>query len=216
MSELIDVYEWKGEALVHTGVMDKLEAEHKGVWHKVARFQLIKKIEDEYYIILQRRGRHKKLGALKFSVAVSEHIMAGESDLDACIRGIKEELGTNVGKRELKEAYNIKFQFDRGSIKERTYCKTYILEYANEIENFILQKEEVEGIYTIKINNIMEMFEEKVDKIEAIGIRLSEDETGYIDDVAIIDKDSFTDYDFYKEDFLKIKEYIDCNLTKLY
>ncbi|HAN09630.1 MAG TPA: hypothetical protein DCP90_03340 [Clostridiales bacterium] len=209
MSELIDVYEWLGDKLKHIGIMDKIEAEHKGIWHKISRVQPIKKINDEYYVILQRRGRHKRIGALNFAVAVSEHIKTGESDIDASIRGVKEELGINIGMDELEEAYSMNFEFDKGNIKERTYCTTHMLECSFELKDFILQKKEVEGVYMVPVKDMIDMFEGKLDKVEVTGIGLNQNETDYIYDVTTIDKNSFSNYNFYSEDFLKLKEYIE-------
>jgi isopentenyldiphosphate isomerase len=209
MSEIIDIYDNNNGNLTPIGTMEKHEAETKGLWHKISRVHLIQKINNEFYVILQRRGRHKRLGALNFAIAVSEHVIAGETDIDACVRGVREELGINVEESELKREYNLNFVVDSGDIKERTYNTTYIAEYSKGLEEFTLEKSELEGIYLVPIKKMVGLFEGKIDNVEAKGLRLSDDETRYIEDTASITTNNFTHADFYKEDFLKLNKIIE-------
>jgi isopentenyldiphosphate isomerase len=214
MEEIIDIYDNKDGELIPLGTMEKHEAETKGIWHKVSRVHLVKKIDNEFYVILQRRGRHKRLGALNFAIAVSEHVWAGESDIDACTRGVREELGISIDKSKLKKKYNLNFIVDSGDIKERTYNTTYIAVYNKGLESFTLRKNELEGIYLVSVRRMIDLFEGKINNVEVKGLRLSEDETRYEDDVASISTKNFTHSDFYKEDFLKLNKVIE-NMHKV-
>jgi isopentenyldiphosphate isomerase len=214
MNEIIDIYDNKNGNLIPIGMMEKHEAETKGMWHKISRVHLIQKINNEFYVILQRRGRHKRLGALNFAIAVSEHVLAGESDITACIRGVSEELGINMEESELKREYNLNFIVDSGDIKERTYNTTYIAECNKSLEDFTLQKSELEGIYLVPIKKMVGLFEGRVNNVEAKGLRLSDDETEYIEDTASISTKNFTHAEFYKEDFLKLYKVIE-NMHKV-
>ena len=100
-------------------------------------------------ILLQQRAFSKKKNPGLFS-KTGGHVNAGEEPLGAAIREVYEEVGLKTD--------NIKFQeiFKSKNPNEHYYTYGYIFFTDYKIEQYIIQKEEVEQVAYFKIEEIEE------------------------------------------------------------
>ena len=74
----------------------------------------------------------------------------------------------------------------------------------------VLQPEEVEGLYEVDINEFTDLLDEKLEKIEAKGIKLNPDRTYTMEYRDIVKSDVAPhSKDYYKKALDMIKRYVD-------
>lgn len=105
-------------------------------------------------LLIQRRS-YKKTNNPGLWAKTGGHVASGESPDDAIIREINEEIGILL---DIKD-----FEFYRAyhNPKDNTYCHNYIVEIDKGINDFILDKEEVEEVKYIKIEELEKLVSER-------------------------------------------------------
>ncbi len=146
--ELIDIVTEQGKPTGKTAL--KLEIHKKGYFHNTAHIWLYTKNGD---ILLQQRAKSKLVYPLLWDVSVAGHVDAGETVTEGAIREIKEEIGltlkennlTKIGVFNCFKTYNKKFI-------DNEFHHTFIAELNVSINELIPQKEEVEALKLVTIN----------------------------------------------------------------
>lgn len=128
MEEKFDVLNELGE---FTGeIATREECHKKGLWHR-AVYGFI--IDDKGNILLQRRSNNKKLWPNMWDVTVGGHVETGEFGRQALIREVKEELGIEIPKEQIKidSVY-------KSDDKNRRFAYNYIFVVDYKLEDYIL------------------------------------------------------------------------------
>lgn len=150
--ELIPIVNEKNEII---GEKDRKVVHEKGLFHRAV---LVIIFNSKGKILLQKRSAKKKICPLKLDLSVAEHLKTGESYIEAAVRGLREELGIEVSKSDLKklrEAHLQMNEYENGKIKDYEFVELYLLIYDGEIkidknedeEAKFFTKEEVEKLY---------------------------------------------------------------------
>ena len=165
--EMIDIFDANEN---HIGVAEKYEAHKNGLWHRSFRCWVINP-ENKTLIFQLRRTRNTK--NLDLDISVVGHLGAGEKIIDGK-REIKEELGIDVQEKDLiflGKSLDI-FDLDFGhesSYLNREFVYMFFVKNSTRLENYIVQPDEVNGIFEIKISEALKLFSGEVQKIEAFG-----------------------------------------------
>ena len=88
--ELFETYDDQGQTL---GMKRRREVHELGIWHRSVSIFLF---DSEGNLYLQRRSSTKDVAPGIWDVSVAEHLIPGESFLDAATRGLAEELGLSA------------------------------------------------------------------------------------------------------------------------
>ena len=87
MVEQFETFDDAGNLL---GLVDRPEVHARGLWHRSSHVFLF---QSDGRLIVQRRAADKDLYPGRLDYSVGEHLVPGETYLDAARRGLQEELG---------------------------------------------------------------------------------------------------------------------------
>lgn len=147
--ELVDIVDENNNL---TGeVEDRWIAYEKGLWRRVVSCWIMNKKGE---VLLQKRALTKKRNPGRWAKTGGQ-VDKGESVEDAIFREVKEELGIEVPKEQIK-VINIK-KNDKN--KHFSYHYIFVVDY--KIEECILQKEEVDEVKYVSIEEIEEAARKK-------------------------------------------------------
>ncbi len=121
------------------------------------------------YALFQKRSAVKKIAPRRFDVSVGGHYASGEDARDAGPREIKEELGIEVPYADLiplgRRVFVYCFTQD---VREYEFQDVFLLCRDIAPEELLLQKEELEGVVEIGLEEGIALFSGKVQKLKLI------------------------------------------------
>ena len=137
------------------GTATKAQAHREGLWHKAFRCWIIKPLpENKCKVWMQLRSSNKRLYPNLLATSAAGHLKSGEQNRD--------------GIREIEEEFN----------------PTYLCEVDKDFSELTLQPNEVDGIIEFDLEDLINLFNKKIDKIFSSGLvktadNKSEFKTGY-------------------------------------
>jgi isopentenyl-diphosphate delta-isomerase type 1 len=153
--EYIDIFD---EFNNSTGkIKEKNQAHEDGEFHRTAHIWII---NDKNELLLQKRSAHKKSYPNYWDTSAAGHIQSGESVVQGALRELKEELGLNVNKNELKYLSTIKSTKDP---KNMEFCYVYLLKCNKKIEEYIFEDNEVSEVKYVYFEALEQMANKKVE-----------------------------------------------------
>lgn len=143
--ELLDILDENGNK---TGdVLSREEASYKKLSYSIIIVAIIKNNE----ILVQKRSKYRKKQANMWDLSVAGHVLSKETNLEACVREVKEEIGLDYKESE--------FRFICRYKSENLFFNFFTINDNNiSIEDIKLQKEEVEEIKFIDIKQLNDIF----------------------------------------------------------
>ena len=147
MEELLDVYTRDGRYL---GIKTKSEChtENPGFYHKPAWTWAYNSNGE---ILVQKRAMCKKRFPGLWDMPCAGHVDAGETSKQGAIREAKEEIGVDVKEEE------IKFWFEYIEDDCWEIGQVFLFKCDKKIDEFILQKEEVELVKWLSFDEFKEL-----------------------------------------------------------
>lgn len=206
--ELIDIFDEEFN-FIRTAM--KYEAHAKGLWHKIFFCWIIRKSEDgRWKALLQLRNSHKKIGGGLLDASSAGHFSAGENLQQALCREVKEELGlelnfNNIVNFGLGKRISGNDTIKNAEIVHKCYAIT-----DQKLESLKLQREELDGIFELDIDDAISLFSDNLSQISISGIAFDENNY-YINSIKQVSVADFMDYgkNTYRDFFIKIKEIIE-------
>lgn len=155
--EYFDVLDCTGRKTGDTISRD--EAHRTGVWHGAFHCLIIYEKRDGGYALFQQRSSQKQTAPGKFDVSVGGHYSAGEDAKAAGPREIKEELGLDVRFTDFLSVGRRVFVycFTPGVI-EYEFQEVFLLMRHIRPDSLTLQKEEVDGVLEMDLEQGIELF----------------------------------------------------------
>ncbi|MCP4355577.1 MAG: NUDIX domain-containing protein [Proteobacteria bacterium] len=196
--EMVDIFD---DNYNHIGTADKDEAHNKGLWHRSFHCWII---QESGKILLQLMSKDKSSFPSKLDISAAGHLSAGESPLDG-VREIEEEIGLKINPEELSDLGTSVVVCDIESDKikpfiNREFTHTYLYKSKTKLEDYIMQEEEVDGLFELDVEDGLKLFSEEVSSITVNGIlRGDKENTSKVREVTI---DDFVPHS--KNYFLKI------------
>ena len=145
-----------------------------GYWHEVFHCWIIEKVDSEWHIYLQLRSKNKKDFPNQFDITAAGHILAAETIEDG-VRELEEEVGIKVVFSQLTSLGVIPYCIDNEKIKDYEFANVFVHEVTGGIEQFTLQREELDGIYSANLNQFILLATHKIKKIEVSGYKYVND-----------------------------------------
>lgn len=146
--EILDIVDKNG---IPTGkTIEREEAHRIGAWHRTASIWIVRKVDNKYQVLLQKRSANKDSYPGKYDTSSAGHIDAGDEPLESAIRELGEELGIKSKPEDFKflgtfkNCYEHVFHGNMFRNNEVAFAHLYLKPV--KIENLILQKEEVESV----------------------------------------------------------------------
>ena len=165
-TEYFDVLDCRG---VKTGqVISRDEAHGTGTWHGAFHCTIISEREGKGRILFQKRSGAKKIAPGKFDVSVGGHYASGEDAKTAGPREIKEELGLDVRFDELLPIGRRVFVYCvTPGVKEYEFQDVFLLPRNVQPREMMLQKEEVDGVLDMDVEQGIALFSGNLPSVEA-------------------------------------------------
>lgn len=153
MDELIDVLDADGAKTGETVL--KSVAHQKGIFHQTVHVWFF---TSDGRILLQQRGKHKKIFPLLWDVSVAGHIGAGELVETAAVREIEEEIGLSVTKNDLEKIGVFKsIQKHDADLLDCEFHHIFISELKIPFKNLKKQESEVADL---RLTSLLQFSEE--------------------------------------------------------
>ena len=139
--EMVDIY--NPETSKKTGASIDKKAAHKlGIWHSSIHLIIINK--DKTKVLFQQRADKKDLYPNMWDISVGGHIAAGEKDVDAVKRELKEELGIDSNDMEFIKTF--KEELSNNGVNNKEIVSLFIMYKDINEKEIKLQKEEVKAV----------------------------------------------------------------------
>jgi isopentenyldiphosphate isomerase len=156
VDELLDILDESGRP---TGkVLAKSEAHRLGLWHRCFHCWICGSDVGVPYLLLQRRATTKDTWPGYLDITAAGHLSAGEETLDG-LREIKEELGLKVNPERLIPLGTIAIEQQLPVGYDREFHEVFLLRDDTPPEKLRLQKEEVESIYRLDLDDVAALYE---------------------------------------------------------
>ena len=132
------------------------EVHRDGDWHEAVDIWVRNK---EGKILLQKRALEKESYPGLFEVSCSGHLSGDEDSRTAAVRELEEELGVKVDPQELKYLFKVKEKHvtNNGTFLNNEIKDVYLLEGDFSLEDFVLQKEELESVKFVRVDELAEL-----------------------------------------------------------
>ena len=156
MKEYLDVVDANGEP---TGeIVERGTAHREGVPHRTAHLWLVRRRKGRLQVLLQKRAATKSFPGC-YDISSAGHIPAGQDVLPSAVRELKEELGLTAEETALVYCGEMKIFWDDVFFgvpyHDRQYTKVFLLRTDMEEKDFVLQKEEVESVRWMDMEECM-------------------------------------------------------------
>lgn len=162
--ELIDIYDIEHNPI---GTAMKSQAHAQGLWHKNIHcwiYDPVKKL-----VLFQRRADDKKVYPGLLDISAAGHVGAGEDEVETCVREVSEELGIECTAEDLRFIGVHTMAFRTRKVINCEFGYTYLLPRNIDIDQYILQEEEISGIYAVSLDDCFRLFAREVETIPAVG-----------------------------------------------
>ncbi len=158
--ERFDVLDCAGGKTGKTIARDR--AHRTGAWHGAFHCLIAYEREGRGYVLFQKRSAKKKIAPGRFDVSVGGHYASGEDARSAGPREIREELGLTVAFDELVPVGRRVFiySFEPG-VREYEFQDVFFLVRNVRPEGLVLQKEEVDAVLEMELEQGIELFSDQ-------------------------------------------------------
>lgn len=185
------------------GVASRAEVHEKGYWHQTFHYWLMACEEGFDYIFLQLRSPKKKDYPNLLDITAAGHLLADETVEDG-IREVEEEIGMVVHLEELTSLGVLKYSVHVGSLIDNEMAHVFLHKKNITFDSFLLQEEEVAGMYRMKFSDFIALWLGKREQIPTQGFEVVNGEKHYYE--KRVRKEHFVPHDqsFYEALILKI------------
>ena len=156
--ELFDICDENGNP---TGLIRERSVAHRyGGLHRTSHVWIVKRQGNQYFVLLQKRSHQKDSYPDCYDISSAGHIPAGVDFLESALRELKEELEIEAEPEELhfvgrrKKAAREVF-YGKPFIDEQV-MNVYVLCRDIEEKDLTLQKEEIESVCFVEVEECME------------------------------------------------------------
>ena len=136
----------------------------QGLWHETFHCWIVHIEHGVPYLYFQQRSNVKKDFPNLFDITAAGHLLARETVNDG-IREVEEELGLAISMDELQSIGIIKDTILHGEFIDNEFAHTFIYITEKFKLSFHLQKEEVNGIFTCPLSEVVRLYDKEVEHI---------------------------------------------------
>ena len=146
--EYLDIVDENG---MPTGEIVPREIAHReGIRHRTAHVWVVRKTDEGYDILLQKRSMEKESFPGLYDTSSAGHIPAGEEPLPSALRELSEELGIAAEPEELIHVGTFRIQYEKAFhgqlFRDNEVTQVFVYAKPVEIERLTLQASEVDEV----------------------------------------------------------------------
>ena len=156
--ELLDLLDENGEPSGQ--VRERTLVHLNGDWHRTSHVWVVRRRRDGGHdLLLQKRSRGKDSFGGCYDISSAGHIPAGQDYLESALRELKEELGIAAEPEDLRlvGVHDGRYEGEFHGRIFKNHEKSHVFAYEKpvEIEKLKLQKEEVESVKWMRIEDVL-------------------------------------------------------------
>ncbi|URN93822.1 MAG: NUDIX domain-containing protein [Candidatus Pristimantibacillus lignocellulolyticus] len=164
-SELLNIFD---DDRVPIGVATRVDVHKYGYWHETFHCWFINRDVNNDYIYFQLRSEHKRDYPNLLDITAAGHLLSNETVEDG-IREVKEETGIDVSFHDLIPLGVMDYVVANSKIIDKELAHVYLHEYNGSIDDFLLQEEEVSGIFIAQFYDFFDLWMNKTNQIDIHG-----------------------------------------------
>ena len=154
--EYLDIVDESGQP---TGETISRDAAHTdGILHRTAHVWVVRKTDQGYDILLQKRSEEKDSFPGLYDTSSAGHIPADEEPLESALRELKEELGITATEDQLHYAGSFRIQYEKEfhgrMFRDNEVTWVYVYEKSVEISSLKLQESEVSEVRWFDLDEV--------------------------------------------------------------
>ena len=161
MKEYLDVVDSRGLPTGET--VERSRAHREGIPHRTTHLWLVRRRAGRVQVLLQKRAMTKSFPGC-YDISSAGHIPAGQDYYPSALRELREELGITAKESDLIFCGNMTIFWDDEFFgipyHDRQYTKVLLLWADVDEGDFVLQKEEVDAVLWIDL-------QECIDRVKA-------------------------------------------------
>ncbi len=166
MAECIEIFDCLFNPI---GEADRKQVHKEGLWHQTFHCWLIRKRENNIYILFQKRSANKQDSPNMLDIPAAGHLIAGEKKEDG-LRELKEELGIDVDFSTLRYL-GIRIEvIEVPGFNNKEFQHVYLLEDNTTLNEFTLQEDEVSGLVEVELQAGLSLLYGEVDSISCNSV----------------------------------------------
>jgi len=146
--EILDIVDEYGNPTGKT--VERKKAHEEGIMHRTSHVWILRNKKGKVQVLLQKRSETKESFPGCYDISSAGHIPAGMDFVESAIRELQEELGISVSADELIFCGDRTVIWDDSfcgkPFHDRQYTRVFILWRDLDEGDFILQKEEVDSL----------------------------------------------------------------------
>ena len=146
--EYLDIVDEIGQPTGETVPRDS--AHRDGIRHRTAHVWVVRKTDDGYEILLQKRSMEKESFPGLYDTSSAGHIPAGEEPLSSALRELSEELGIEAKSEQLVFAGTFRIRYEKTfhgrPFKDNEVTSVFVYTQPVDINTLVLQKSEVDEV----------------------------------------------------------------------
>ncbi|MBR3015967.1 MAG: NUDIX domain-containing protein [Clostridia bacterium] len=146
--EYLDIVDENG--MPNGEIVPREIAHREGIRHRTAHVWVVRKTDQGYDILLQKRSMEKESFPGLYDTSSAGHIPAGEEPLPSALRELSEELGIVAEPEELIHAGTFRIQYEKefhGRLfRDNEVTQVFVYTKPVEIERLTLQASEVDEV----------------------------------------------------------------------
>ncbi|WP_241243064.1 NUDIX hydrolase [Paenibacillus whitsoniae] len=170
--EQFDIYDGDRNWL---GVAPRSEVHAKGLWHQTFQCWIVNRSTGTPQLYLQLRAPNKDLFPSLLDISCAGHLEAGES-VEAGVRELEEELGLTARFEDLIPCGMFAEEdVISPTLIDREFCHVFLYEVSKDTEEFVLQAEEVSGLFAVDLQAFARLVQGELTEIPGTGIRSADD-----------------------------------------
>lgn len=167
-NEILTIFDEAGNRL---GTAPRDEVHRLGYWHETFHCWFVSKVQGIPYIYLQLRSGQKQDYPGLLDITAAGHLLANETVEDG-IREVQEELGLELSFEELIPLGTIPYRMQKEALIDKERAHVFLYNNSFQLEEFKLQKEEVSGIVTAKLEDFRKLCLGEINSLQVNGFQI--------------------------------------------
>ena len=154
--EYFDIVDEQGMPTGETVSRDMAHSE--GILHRTAHVWIVRKKDQGYDILLQKRSMEKDSFPGQYDTSSAGHIPAGDEPLFSALRELKEELGIDAEPEQLHYAgsFRIRYEkeFHRKMFRDNEVAWVYVYSGPVDLGSMVLQESELDEVRWFDLDEV--------------------------------------------------------------
>ncbi|MGC6769750.1 NUDIX hydrolase [Enterococcus sp. LJL51] len=164
--EVLKVFNAEYESI---GTATREQIHQQGLWHETFHCWFYELKADDLIIYFQKRARTKKDFPGMLDITAAGHLLAAEQVADG-FREVEEELGIKIMPEQAESLGVFIVEIALDGFIDNEFTNVFLVRQELAARTFLLQEEEVEGLFPITLTSFKQLFKNEVSQLSVEGL----------------------------------------------